>query len=131
MTPVCDAIGPDKVGVRISPENKFNDMQDSDPQQTFNRVTEMLDSFKLAYLHVLEGDISQPGLGLSDEDTAWVKDNCGSLIHNAASLQFISTSQESEPWRSNVQGTKYAIDFCHETNIDQFHHNITDSSSRR
>ncbi len=57
MSAVCDAIGPDKVGVRISPENKFNDMHDSDPQHTFNRVTEMLDSFKLAYLHVLEGDM--------------------------------------------------------------------------
>ncbi|HEY9051302.1 MAG TPA: alkene reductase [Gammaproteobacteria bacterium] len=57
MTAVCDAIGPDKVGVRISPENKFNDMHDSDAQNTFNHVTEMLDSFKLAYLHVLEGDM--------------------------------------------------------------------------
>jgi len=72
--------------------------------------------------HVIEGDISQPGLGLGREDTAWVKENCRALIHNAASLQFISTSQESEPWRSNVQGTKYAIDFCHETKIEQFHH---------
>ncbi|MCA9076478.1 MAG: SDR family oxidoreductase [Planctomycetaceae bacterium] len=76
----------------------------------------------LARPRVLEGDISQPGFGLSQQDRDWVKENCGSIIHNAASLQFISTSKESEPWRSNVQGTKYAIDFCHETGIDQFHH---------
>lgn len=57
VSAVCDAVGHDRVGVRISPENSFNDMRDSDPQQTFNRVTEMLDAFDLAYLHVLEGDM--------------------------------------------------------------------------
>ncbi|TNF37332.1 MAG: alkene reductase, partial [Gammaproteobacteria bacterium] len=56
-TAVCDAIGADKVGVRLSPENSFNDMSDADPQHTFNKVTEMLDTFGLAYLHVLEGDM--------------------------------------------------------------------------
>ena len=54
---VCKAIGSNKVGVRISPENSFNDMHDSDPQNTFNYVTDMLNNFNLAYLHVLEGDM--------------------------------------------------------------------------
>ncbi|MCW8831545.1 MAG: alkene reductase [Gammaproteobacteria bacterium] len=54
---VCKAIGSKKVGVRISPENSFNSMHDSDPQNTFNAVTDMLNSFNLAYLHVLEGDM--------------------------------------------------------------------------
>ncbi len=72
--------------------------------------------------HVLEGDISQPGLGLSKEDAAWIADNCGHLIHNAASLQFVSTSRESEPWRSNVQGMRYVLDFCDTAGIGQFHH---------
>lgn len=57
MSAVCDAIGSDKVGVRISPENSFNSMQDSDAQNTFNYVTAMLNGFKLAYMHVLEGDM--------------------------------------------------------------------------
>ena len=54
---VCAAVGSDKVGVRISPENSFNTMHDSDAQNTFNTVTDMLNGFKLAYLHVLEGDM--------------------------------------------------------------------------
>jgi N-ethylmaleimide reductase len=54
---ICNAIGSHKVGVRISPENSFNSMHDSDPQNTFNAVTDMLNSFDLAYLHVLEGDM--------------------------------------------------------------------------
>jgi len=57
VTAVGNEIGYEKVGVRISPENSFNDMHDSDAQNTFNYVTEMLNEFNLAYLHVLEGDM--------------------------------------------------------------------------
>jgi len=46
-----------QVGVRISPENTFNDIRDSDPQNLFNYVATALSSFGLAYLHVLEGDM--------------------------------------------------------------------------
>ena len=57
VSAVCDAIGHDKVAVRLSPENSFNSMQDSDAQNTFNYVVAMLSGFKLAYLHLLEGDM--------------------------------------------------------------------------
>ena len=53
--------GADKVGIRISPVNPFNDMQDSDPQALFNYVTEALNPFNLAYLHVVEGGIHGGG----------------------------------------------------------------------
>jgi N-ethylmaleimide reductase len=53
---VTKAIGAGKVGVRLSPENSFNDIKDSSPQETFNAVTRLLGSYKLAYLHVVEGD---------------------------------------------------------------------------
>jgi len=46
-----------RIGVRISPENQFNDIRDSQPQITFNAVVEMLSKHPLAYLHVLEGDM--------------------------------------------------------------------------
>jgi len=45
------------VGVRVSPENSFNDIKDSQPQQTFNAVARKLSEYPLAYLHVLEGDM--------------------------------------------------------------------------
>jgi N-ethylmaleimide reductase len=47
--------GADKVGVRISPLNPFNDIADSNPQALFNHVAEALSPFGLAYLHVVEG----------------------------------------------------------------------------
>jgi len=43
-----------RVGVRISPLQTFNDMRDSDPARTFRYVAEELDRFDLAYLHVVE-----------------------------------------------------------------------------
>ncbi|MFO7559736.1 MAG: alkene reductase [Desulfobacterales bacterium] len=53
---VTAAIGADRVGVRISPENTFNDMKDSNPQATFNEAAQMLSSYGLAFLHAVEGD---------------------------------------------------------------------------
>jgi N-ethylmaleimide reductase len=52
---VVDVIGADKVGVRFSPVNPFNDMQDSNPQALFNYVANALNPFNLAYLHAVEG----------------------------------------------------------------------------
>lgn len=58
---VVDTIGADKVGVRLSPVNPFNDMRDSQPQATFNHVVDALNQFGLAYLHVVEGGIHGGG----------------------------------------------------------------------
>ena len=61
---VCEAVGPERVGVRISPENSFNDMRDTRPQETFEYVACLLNGFGLAYLHVVEGDMVAGGKGL-------------------------------------------------------------------
>jgi N-ethylmaleimide reductase len=55
---VCDVLGAERVGIRLSPENRFNDIRDDDPQTTFNYVVRALSSLGLAYLHVLEGDMT-------------------------------------------------------------------------
>ena len=54
---VCEAVGADRVGVRISPENGFNDMRDSQPRETFEYVAGLVSGFQPAYLHVVEGDM--------------------------------------------------------------------------
>jgi len=45
------------VGVRLSPENRFNSMSDSDPQAHFNYFITRLNAYDLAYVHLLEGDM--------------------------------------------------------------------------
>ena len=58
---VVNTAGADKVGIRISPVNPFNDMHDSNPQALFNYIADALNQFKLAYLHVVEGGIHGGG----------------------------------------------------------------------
>jgi N-ethylmaleimide reductase len=56
--------GPERVGVRLSPVSSFNDMSDSNPHATFARVAEVLNEFKVGYLHVIEPvDSPVPALG--------------------------------------------------------------------
>jgi N-ethylmaleimide reductase len=50
--------GAERVGVRLSPINSFNDMSDIDPQATFGVVVNALNRFGLAYIHVVEVDMA-------------------------------------------------------------------------
>lgn len=58
---VCPVWSADRVGVRLSPIQPFNDMRDSDPKGTFSRVVELLNRFGLAYLHLTEMGKDAPG----------------------------------------------------------------------
>ncbi|HLT06296.1 MAG TPA: alkene reductase [Cyclobacteriaceae bacterium] len=52
---VVAAIGADKVGIRLSPFNKFNDMPAySDTNETYQTLVEALNGRRLLYIHVVE-----------------------------------------------------------------------------
>ena len=57
LAAVLESWEPSRVGVRISPENSFNDIHDADPRTTFNFVARSLSGRGLGYLHVVEGDM--------------------------------------------------------------------------
>jgi len=57
LSAVLESWEPARVGVRISPENSFNDIRDSDPQSTFDFVARALSGKGLGYLHVVEGEM--------------------------------------------------------------------------
>lgn len=71
---------------------------------------------------VFEGEVSEPGLGLKDEDLNWIKSNCSELIHNAAVLQFYGTGFESEPWRTNLAGTENVLKLAKQCDIRNLHY---------
>ncbi|MFI1970278.1 alkene reductase [Streptomyces cinnamoneus] len=54
-TAVADAVGAEKVGFRISPGNPFNDIAETDLEETYGALTEKLAALGLGYLHVMEG----------------------------------------------------------------------------
>ncbi|MGP4689291.1 oxidoreductase [Agrobacterium pusense] len=47
-----------RIGVRLTPENSFNDMVDSSPQTHFEYIMQQLGTRGLAYVHMLQGDMS-------------------------------------------------------------------------
>lgn len=51
---LASVFGGDRVGARIGPDGKWNGMGDSDPYALFDYLVEQLNSFGLAYLHVIE-----------------------------------------------------------------------------
>lgn len=51
---LISVFGANRVGVRISPSGEWGGISDSDPQTTFSYVAKVLDSYKIAYLHVIE-----------------------------------------------------------------------------
>lgn len=61
---VLDVWESTRVGVRISPGGTFNDMGDENPEQTFSHVVDVLNDFRLGYLHVVE---ASPGEAPANE----------------------------------------------------------------
>ncbi|WP_026248764.1 alkene reductase [Streptomyces sp. LaPpAH-108] len=53
-TAVADAIGADRLGLRLSPGSTLNDIHEPDPRPTYDALVRQLAPLGLAYLHVLE-----------------------------------------------------------------------------
>jgi len=51
---VTAAIGADKVGMRLSPGNRMNDISEDNPEPLYEAVVDGLARLKLAYIHLME-----------------------------------------------------------------------------
>jgi thioester reductase-like protein len=71
---------------------------------------------------VIEADVCQPDLRLNKHQIQWISENCWSILHNAAALQFFGSSRDEEPWRTNFGGTKNILELARIADIEQFHH---------
>ncbi|MEZ6055531.1 MAG: SDR family oxidoreductase [Planctomycetaceae bacterium] len=69
---------------------------------------------------VLAGDITQPDFGITPGEAEWVAQNCDRIIHNAASLSFVTTGRNAEPWKTNLDGTRHVLEFCKNAGIRNF-----------
>ena len=52
--------GGERVGVRLSPTNPYNDIADSNPAATFSTAASVLDRLGIAYLHIVEPGPGDP-----------------------------------------------------------------------
>ncbi len=57
-----------RIGVRLSPENSFNDMSDSAPSEHFGYFVSQLNVRNLAYLHILERDMMSKSVNVDYRD---------------------------------------------------------------
>ena len=71
--------GPDRIGVRISPMGKMNDIHDDNPEATFGYVAERLSDYGLAYLHMVNPALEQMQNGQEPDPKAM---NMARLIRN-------------------------------------------------
>jgi N-ethylmaleimide reductase len=62
--------GPDRIGVRISPLGKLNDIHDDNPEATFGCIAERLSDYGLAYLHIVNPAMDQMQSGQQPEPRA-------------------------------------------------------------
>jgi len=60
---VCKVFPSNRVGVRLSPYGTFNDMADSDPVALFTAAIHQLNTYNLAYVHMIEPRSTSAGGG--------------------------------------------------------------------
>lgn len=77
---VIDVWGSDRVGLRLSPVNSYNDIIDSNPKALTQYVCDKLNHYKLAFLHFMRADF----FGLQNDDVMSVAQATytGNLIGN-------------------------------------------------
>ena len=71
---------------------------------------------------IFEGDVREENLGLQPDEISWVREHCDRILHSAAVLQFSGASQEDEPWRTNLGGTKNVLEFSRLCQIPELHY---------
>lgn len=114
--------GSDRVGMRICPGNPFNDLQDENPQETFEYLLGEADGMDLAYLHVIRmpaGGVDNIELGQRqfgdrlignesysfEEATASVAG--GELTAVSFGRPFIANPDVVERWKSGADLAKF------------------------
>jgi thioester reductase-like protein len=70
---------------------------------------------------VLEGELTQRCFGFDKDQLNWIRTHCRGFVHNAASLTFVAETPDGEPYPSNIEGTRNALEVCRQTGIKTFH----------
>ena len=71
---------------------------------------------------VIEGDLTAAACGLTAADIGWMRRSGGAVLHNAASLEFVGSDHEREPWLTNLTGTRNLLDLVEQVGVREFHH---------
>lgn len=70
----------------------------------------------------LDGNVSEPFIGLNDAAQRWVTEHCERVFHNAAVLTFHGADRNSDPWKTNFGGTEKVLAACRNFGIEDLHY---------
>jgi len=106
LTAVCEVWGSDRVGLRISPVNSFNSMKVGDPMALSRWLSEKLNDYNLAYLHVMRSDF----FGEQKEDVLSVCEEFyqGNLIAN---MGYSAEEAEAAIANGDVEAVAFGVSY--------------------
>ncbi|MDX1351977.1 MAG: alkene reductase, partial [Thiomicrorhabdus sp.] len=101
-----DVWGSERVGLRISPINSYNSMRDSDPVALTSWLCQKLNTYKLAYLHVMRSDF----FGVQKEDilSAVIEHYQGNIIGN---MGYDATEAETAIAKGDLAAVAFGVSF--------------------
>lgn len=70
---------------------------------------------------VVDGDLTEPGLGLDQTSLEHLQSVPLRILHSAASIRFTADSPTDEPYATNVEGTKNLLRLASQWTVQQFH----------
>ena len=74
LTVMADIAGPDRIGLRISPGNPYNDHADENPLETYSALLKIADNLNLAWVHAIR--MASTGI----DSLALSKKNYGGIV---------------------------------------------------
>lgn len=81
VTAMVDAIGKEKIGVRLAPLTTLNGTVDANPEETYTAAAALLNKHNIAYLHIAEADWEDAPVMRDEFKQALRKNFTGSLIY--------------------------------------------------
>ncbi|MCA9186264.1 MAG: SDR family oxidoreductase, partial [Planctomycetales bacterium] len=71
---------------------------------------------------VIEGSLTEKGLGLTAADRRWLSSRCETVVHSAASIRFNVDPRSQEPYYTNLDGTRHLSTLCEQAGLRRFVH---------
>lgn len=124
LAAIASVDGPGRVGMRICPDNPFNDLSDENPQETFEYLLERAKGLDLAYLHAIRlstGRVDNIELGqryfsdglIGNEsysfDEAQAAIASGELAAVSFGRNFIGNPDLVERWQQGVELSRFDV----------------------
>ncbi|KEG11375.1 prostaglandin F2alpha synthase [Trypanosoma grayi] len=103
---VCDAVGSDRVGLRISPLQSAGGTKDSNPEALTKHLCEKINPLSLAYLHYIRADMLNEQHG---DVVSWVHDSYKGI--KISNLRYELPEAEGQIQEGKIDAVAFGVKF--------------------